>query len=72
MIKTMKNPVARSKNLSAADREKLLGTLQSRFEKHKQRHKSIKWADVQSRLEAHPDKLWSLSEMEETGEENAA
>jgi len=29
----------------------------------------IKWEDVQKRLEASPDKLWSLNEMERTGGE---
>jgi len=30
-------------------------------------HKNIQWADIQSKLEANPDKLWSLNEMERTG-----
>ena len=30
------------------------------------RHKGLEWAKVQTRLEANPDKLWSLSEMERT------
>jgi hypothetical protein len=33
------------------------------------RHKGVKWADVQARLEAHPKKLQSLQEMERTGGE---
>ena len=33
------------------------------------RHKGLKWADVQAKLEAVPQKLWSLSEMERTGGE---
>jgi hypothetical protein len=33
------------------------------------RHKGLDWAKVQARLEANPDKLWSLAEMEETGGE---
>lgn len=33
------------------------------------RHAGISWADVQARLEAHPEKLWSLNEMERTGGE---
>ena len=47
----------------------LLNTLKSRFENHATRHQDIVWADVQTRLEANPDKLWSLSEMERTGGE---
>lgn len=57
------------KKLSLEDREYLLGTLQSRFNKYMNRHKSLKWADVETRLEAHPEKLWSLHEMERTGGE---
>ena len=33
------------------------------------RHKGVKWADVQARLEASPAKLWSLAQMERTGGE---
>lgn len=47
----------------------LLETLQSRFEKNMQRHKGLKWADVQARLSAQADKLRSLGEMEATGGE---
>jgi hypothetical protein len=48
---------------------KLLSTLQERFEKNMRRHKGLEWAKVQARLEAHPDKLRSLGEMEKTGGE---
>ena len=33
------------------------------------RHKGLAWAHVEKRLEANPDKLWSLGEMERTGGE---
>jgi len=33
------------------------------------RHKGLEWAKVQARLEANPEKLWSLNEMESTGGE---
>ncbi len=54
------------KQLSAEEKKELLGTLKTRFEKHKSRHKGIEWEDVQTRLEAQPEKLWSLREMELT------
>lgn len=57
------------KKLSAQEQEELLGTLQKRFEKHKERHKGISWEKVLARLEAHPAKLWSLDQMELTGGE---
>ncbi len=33
------------------------------------RHKGLEWAKVQAKLDANPEKLWSLNEMEETGGE---
>lgn len=50
-------------------REQLLQTLQARFEKNMNRHPELTWAEVQAKLEALPDKLWSLHEMERTGGE---
>jgi hypothetical protein len=58
-----------SKKLSAEQRDKLLAALKARFEKNMKRHKEVAWAKVQARLDAHPDKLWSLQEMERTGGE---
>jgi hypothetical protein len=64
----MKN--AKAKNtLSPEKRDELLGTLKVRFEKNQQRHVGVEWAKVKARLEADPEKLWSLSEMESTGGE---
>jgi len=55
--------------LSKKQREELLSALQTRFEKNVGRHKGLAWAQVQAKLEAHAEKLWSLSEMERTGGE---
>lgn len=57
------------KKLSASATENLLGILKKRFEQNKDRHKDIHWEAVQTKLEAHPAKLWSLGEMERTGGE---
>lgn len=57
------------KQLSAEQRSALLSTLKARFEKAKNRHKGIDWNNVQAKLEANPEKLWSLNEMERTGGE---
>ncbi|MBS0660276.1 MAG: DUF4256 domain-containing protein [Verrucomicrobia bacterium] len=59
----------KSASLSPAQRTELLATLKARFEKNKHRHKGLAWAQVEERLAAHPDKLWSLAEMERTGGE---
>nr|WP_294791156.1 DUF4256 domain-containing protein [uncultured Mucilaginibacter sp.] len=55
--------------LSPQQNEELLGILKTRFENHMQRHKGIAWAAVQAKLEANPEKLWTLNEMEFTGGE---
>ena len=47
----------------------LFKALKARFEKNMNRHPGLQWADVQTRLEAHPESLWSLNEMERTGGE---
>ncbi|AXG74061.1 DUF4256 domain-containing protein [Flavobacterium arcticum] len=60
---------ANNKNLSPDLQEELLKALQIRFENNMHRHKGLKWEDVLAKLEANPEKLWSLNEMEETGGE---
>ena len=57
------------KQLSSAEREELLKVLKARFEKNMNRHKGLKWADFEARIEANKECLWSLSEMENTGGE---
>jgi len=59
----------KAKDLKAKQREELLGALQARFEKNMSRHKGLEWIQIQARLEAKPEKLWSLNEMERTGGE---
>ncbi|MFC5704148.1 DUF4256 domain-containing protein [Cohnella faecalis] len=55
--------------LSPEQSEDLLKTLKARFEKNRNRHQGVEWANVLAKLEAHNDKLWSLHEMERTGGE---
>lgn len=57
------------KDLSANQIEDLLNTLKTRFEKNMNRHQGLAWDTVLARLEANPEKLWSLYEMERTGGE---
>ena len=57
------------KDLPSEQRKELLGVLRIRFEKNGNRHKDLAWAQVQAKLEANPEKLWSLQEMEKTGGE---
>ena len=63
------------KELSAEQCKELFSVLKARFDKNKNRHKSIEWAKVQAKLDAcaagkdAAEKLWSLNEMEKTGGE---
>lgn len=61
--------MANQKKISDQEEAELLKTLKARFEKNKNRHKGIVWTDVETRLKAHKDKLWSLQQMEATGGE---
>jgi hypothetical protein len=65
----MKNTSSKKKKLSSKERDELLGTLRTRFERNMKRHKGLEWAKVQGKLEANAEKLWSLNEMEITGGE---
>jgi hypothetical protein len=57
------------KQLSPPQHGELLKTLKARFEKNMKHHKGLEWAKIQAKLEANPEKLWSLNEMETTGGE---
>src|SRR5258708_934707 len=61
--------MSNKKELSQEQREELLSTLKTRFEKNMHRHKGLEWSKVQAKLEANAEKLWSLNEMERTGGE---
>lgn len=61
--------ISTKKELSPKQRDALLAALKARFDANKARHPGLVWAKVQARLEARPDKLWSLAEMERTGGE---
>ena len=56
-------------DLSAEQRKELLGALKARFEKNRNRHKGLQWANVEAKLKANTEKLRSLNEMERTGGE---
>ena len=58
-----------NKELSLEQHEELLKALKNRFEKNMNRHKDLEWDKVRAKLEANPEKLWSLNEMERTGGE---
>ena len=55
--------------LPAAKATALMAVLKNRFEQHAYRHRGIQWESVAERLQANPDKLASLQEMENTGGE---
>jgi hypothetical protein len=65
----MSKSKSNKKMLPTEQREDIVLALRARFEKNMKRHKGIKWADVEAKLEANGEKLWSLNEMEATGGE---
>jgi hypothetical protein len=69
MKPTTQRKTSGGKTLSPEQREQLLRTLKTRFERNMSRHEGLQWAQVEARLEANSEKLWSLSEMERTGGE---
>lgn len=57
------------KKLSSEETSSLLKTLEKRFIENMNRHRDMKWCDIQERLLKKVDKLYSLNEMEKTGGE---
>src|SRR6476620_5781026 len=64
-----KDAMLDKKELSPKECEALLQVLKTRFEKNMNRHQGVEWANIQAKLEADAEKLWSLHEMERTGGE---
>ena len=64
----MKKPQQKLK-LSPSQTEHIIKLLQSRFLKNEALQKKIKWETIYKRLIASPQKLWSISEMENSGGE---
>ncbi len=61
--------ISKNKKLTAGEIKDLLAVLNLRFIKNIGRHKNIEWTAVQKKLEAHPEKCWSLNQMETTAGE---
>jgi len=57
------------RKLSREQHEDIIFKLKTRFEENMNRHENLEWSKVLSRLEAYPEKLWSINEMEKTGGE---
>jgi hypothetical protein len=65
----MKKGMAIKKKLELHEQEELIETLQQRFKKNMSRHPNVVWEKILAKLEAQPNKLWSLHQMEQTGGE---
>jgi hypothetical protein len=68
-IRKAKTEMQRAKDVKAEQGVELLRALKTRFEKNMNRHKGLQWDNIQAKLEANAEKLWSLNEMERTGGE---
>lgn len=55
--------------LSEDQTQGLLDILKTRFEKNRNWHEGLEWLNILNKLEAYPQKLWAINEMEETGGE---
>lgn len=69
LLRSTKQTTMPKNKLNNATQTELLAILHARFIKNERRHKDMDWKKVQARLEAHPEKLWSLHEMEHSGGE---
>ena len=56
-------------DLSQTQCEALFKILRKRFEENMNRHQGLEWVKIQTKIEAAPQKIWSLNQMEETGGE---
>jgi hypothetical protein len=65
----MKEDKPKDKLLNEQQFANFLNILKERFEQNMQRHKAMQWLKIQIKLEASPNKVWSLHEMERTGGE---
>jgi len=59
--------MAKHQDLSSQQKEEVISVLKTRFEENMHRHKGLDWTKVRGKLEANPEKIWSLYEMERTG-----
>jgi Protein of unknown function (DUF4256) len=55
--------------MNKTEPDRLLRTLQGRFEQHPARHAGVAWAQVRARLDAAPAALTALAAMEASGGE---
>ena len=69
IVMSKSSSTVNKRKLSPKQGEELLESLKARFEKNMSRHKGLEWAQVQARLKASAEKMWSLNEMERTGGE---
>lgn len=64
-----KQPMVYGGFMSTPNPVDLVSRLRQRFEENMPRHRGLRWADVEARLQANPAKIRSLQAMEESGGE---
>jgi hypothetical protein len=67
--KSSELPEGEKKKLTPKQQERLLSTLKERFESNRILHRSLRWSNVERALNANPEKMWSLYQLESTGGE---
>lgn len=58
------------RQLTLEQKESTLATLEARFNVNENLHKGLEWTKVKASLEANPEALWSINEMEKAGHES--
>ena len=66
-MKNAKELMSDQHSLPEIRQKELLSALKARFEKNMNRHNGLEWNKLQTKLEKHTKKMWSLNEMEITG-----
>lgn len=61
--------MTKKKQLDTEQTIVLLEILKKRFEANMHRHHGLNWVDIEDQLKQKSEKLWSLKQMKETGEE---
>jgi|SRR5690625_1909407 len=63
------NDIVVGKKLTSEQIDDLLNVLETRFHQNMHRHDSMEWKLIEERFKKHPEKLWSLHGMKQTGGE---
>ena len=68
LVPAAESPIIKApRQLTPEQKEFTLATLAARFKANENLHKGVEWTKVKASLEAKPEALWSINEMEKAG-----